>query len=475
VQDARGREIRKFKLTTNINDSIPTLQWDEIEGFSNRALFAEKTWKWSPKAWSLPNEAGLFLKDLGRAGLSFFKALERLYLKSAQNQKILRNRDVRVPWVAEYLDAGKPDWLVAHSRSPKLHGVLPLVLRPDLLPSKDGFALTEWDSVPGGIGLTDHLGQIYLKENSPSMAKAFGEALVWQAGELGRSAQFAILVSDESATYRPEMEWLADQLEKFGIQVQVGNPNEVVFSDDKAFLNNICLDVVYRFWELFDDEVSQMPKFARCVEAGNLVVTPGMRPFLEEKLSLALLHHPRLQRYWEENLSESELKLLMGAIPKTWIIDPSPVPPGAFLDSPEVSGAQLSSWTELGDASKKERSLVLKASGFDETAWGARSVVVGEDVSAEEWSGSVNVVIEKYPNPISILQEFKKPVVMQHPVYEDSGEIEVTKGRLRLSPYYFVCGGNPLLSGALATFCPADKKIIHGMKDGALLPCLIDL
>jgi hypothetical protein len=27
------------------------------------------------------------------------------------------------------------------------------------------------------------------------------------------------------------------------------------------------------------------------------------------------------------------------------------------------------------------------------------------------------------------------------------------------------------LGGALATFCPPDKKIIHGMQDAALLPC----
>jgi len=27
------------------------------------------------------------------------------------------------------------------------------------------------------------------------------------------------------------------------------------------------------------------------------------------------------------------------------------------------------------------------------------------------------------------------------------------------------------LNGILSTFCPADKKIIHGMRDAALLPC----
>ena len=46
-------------------------------------------------------------------------------------------------------------------------------------------------------------------------------------------------------------------------------------------------------------------------------------------------------------------------------------------------------------------------------------------------------------------------------------------GRLRVCPYYFVVGGQTRLSGALATFCPPDKKIIHGMVDAALLPCRV--
>jgi hypothetical protein len=46
-------------------------------------------------------------------------------------------------------------------------------------------------------------------------------------------------------------------------------------------------------------------------------------------------------------------------------------------------------------------------------------------------------------------------------------------GRLRLGPYFFVVGAEVRLSGALATFCPPDKKIIHGMQDAALLPCRV--
>jgi len=49
-------------------------------------------------------------------------------------------------------------------------------------------------------------------------------------------------------------------------------------------------------------------------------------------------------------------------------------------------------------------------------------------------------------------------------------------GRVRLCPYYFVEGdgdqARAVLGGVLATICPADKKIIHGMKDAVLVPCV---
>lgn len=45
-------------------------------------------------------------------------------------------------------------------------------------------------------------------------------------------------------------------------------------------------------------------------------------------------------------------------------------------------------------------------------------------------------------------------------------------GRVRLSPYYFVEGDQAKLGGILATICPKDKKIIHGMRDAdPMVPC----
>ena len=90
------------------------------------------------------------LSSLAPAAVSFYRVIERLYLKSKENAKILRNEELLVPWVAEYYDAGKPDWLIEHAGSLAVRDLLPAVLRPDLLPVSGGMALTEWDAVPGG-------------------------------------------------------------------------------------------------------------------------------------------------------------------------------------------------------------------------------------------------------------------------------------------------------------------------------------
>jgi hypothetical protein len=160
------------------------------------------------------------------------------------------------------------------------------------------------------------------------------------------------------------------------------------------------------------------------------------------------------------------------------VIDPAPLPPGAVLDGPRVGGRALNDWRDLGAASQKERDLIIKISGFHETAWGARSVILGSDCSREEWQAGVERAIELAPANLHVLQEYKKPRRIEHRVYNPAAEglpaeALAKAGRLRLCPYYFVIEGKAKLSGALATFCPPDKKIIHGMQDAALLPCRV--
>jgi hypothetical protein len=46
-------------------------------------------------------------------------------------------------------------------------------------------------------------------------------------------------------------------------------------------------------------------------------------------------------------------------------------------------------------------------------------------------------------------------------------------GRVRLSPYYFAANGHAKLGGVLATVAPADKRLIHGMRDAIMAPCIV--
>ena len=435
-------------------------------------LFADKNWVWSPNSWELTDSISSLILDLGNAAFSFYKGIDLLYRKSYSNQSILRNQELCVPWVAEYYDAGKPPWLIDHARSNIARTCMPAVLRPDLLPVSNGLALTEWDSVPGGIGLTAQLEFLYGFGKDIGMVKEFGRALNDAANTAqGEKANMAIVVSEEAATYRPEMEWLAEELSKLSYSITVCSPEDLKVSNQELLFRGKRIHLVYRFWELFDFEnIPVMQELTKLVDSEKLVVTPPMIHTHEEKLSLALFHHHRLQGFWQEILTKAEFKILKAMIPLSWIVDPAEIPAGAYLDGPLARDNRLTCWMDLAKASKKERSLVLKASGFHETAWGAKSVVLGSDVSADEWSIALQSALRSFPNPVSIIQEFRKPVRLEHPVFASSGEIKIMKGRIRLSPYYFIYEGRANWSGTLTTFCPIDKKIIHGMKDGALMP-----
>ena len=293
----------------------------------------------------------------------------------------------------------------------------------------------------------------------------------------------ALAVSDEAATYRPEMEWIAHQLQLLGKRVFCVRPDDIFPLGSSLCFdvdgNPEKVDVLYRFFELFDlANIRTAKYFFESWAAGEVAIAPPMRHFQEEKLALALFHHHRLQDYWAEAIGGRSLKLLRGLIPQSWIVDPAPLPPGAVLDGPMVGGRLMGDWRELGGASQKERDLILKISGFHETAWGARSVVLGSDCSRDEWQQGVERAVESAANNLYVLQNYRKPRRTEHAVYRTdptSGAIAAAPvhGRLRLCPYYFVVGGQARLSGALATFCPPDKKIIHGMQDAALLPCRI--
>jgi hypothetical protein len=417
-------------------------------------LFAGHEWRVSTGPFRLGESIAKEMESLGRVLLHFYRAVNLLYRRSAEGKQ--------PEWVARWLDLGKPTGLVALQRSAAFKNDLPRVIRPDLLLTERGLKVAELDSVPGGIGLTAWLNQVYSEVAAGGAIIGGREGMVRGfAGIFGDAANVHIVVSEEAATYRPEMEWMAKQAGESRFAVR-----------DARFTQFAEGDAVYRFFELFD--LANVQASARILELAaekKIRVTPPPKPIFEEKMLFALLWNRNLRGFWRQELGEGFLNRLLDLTPYTWLVDPAPMPPHAAI--PELN---LTDWQQLKTLSQKERELILKVSGFSEQAWGARGVFLGSDLPHADWSAAVDAALRSFNRSPSVLQRYHKPGLAQAEWFDfEKNELVPMKGRVRLCPYYFVAGDGDAsraeLGGVLATICPPDKKIIHGMTEAVFAPC----
>ncbi|MFQ3671533.1 MAG: hypothetical protein SNJ84_08765, partial [Verrucomicrobiia bacterium] len=365
----------------------------------------------------------------------FHQACDLLYRQSCRG---------RAPsWIAEWLDAGKPADLIAFARARPLVNQLPRIIRPDLLLTDHGWALAEIDSVPGGIGLTAWLQENYARLGHPvlggptGMRHAFHQLL----------PKGPVVISEEASAYQPEWEWLL-------------GPQRIIALDSFRDWSTPA----YRFFESFEWEAC--PTLRTGLDPAH-PLTPPLKPFLEEKLWLALFWLPALRHFWRCQLGDRYDRDLRQIIPQSWIVEPTPLPPTAVLP-----GLNAHSWEQVGQFSRSERNLVLKVSGYSPQAWGSRGVLVGTDVGNEQWAAAIAQALAEFPRQPRILQRFHKATSFTHPYWDPHRQTLIPMhGRARVCPYYFVQPDDTvLLAGVLVTFCPEDKKLLHGMEDAILAP-----
>ncbi|MDX2227724.1 MAG: hypothetical protein SFY92_11625 [Verrucomicrobiae bacterium] len=428
-------------------------------------FFAGEKFRVAPEPFTLSRAVALTLEPMGRHLLHFYRAANLIYRRSVLGEA--------PAWVADYLDRGKPARLVELSRRKKFNGDLPVVLRPDLIMTPDGLALTELDSVPGGVGLTGFLNTLYAAQGYSvvggpgGMTEGFGRAVSGRSRP-GQPFFAVICVSEEAATYRPEMEWLVERLKAAWLEFELCTPADLEFPGDGVFFKGRRITVLYRFFELFDlPQIPQAGRIMEAMEAREIEVTPPFKPQLEEKMWFALFRHPALRAHWHRELGDRGMEFLETLIPPTVIMDPAPLPPqGVF----PVAGVH--EWSELASFSQKERDFIIKISGFSEKAWGSRGVYYGRDLPTPEWSQVVREALDGFSTHPHLIQRFRHSAVIPTEYLEEkTGTLALMPGRVRLCPYFFVTGDNPELGGILATVCPADKKILHGMDDAILSPC----
>lgn len=436
-------------------------------------------WRVSPLPFWLTEKELAFFQSLGSHLLAFYRALNALYSESV--------RGFQPAWVSEYLDGGKPESLLTYSRMKRFREHLPSILRPDIIPTDHGMVITELDSVPGGIGLTGSLSHAYAE-----LATASGESLQLVGGVNGmvegfaamirsllgdRTGCLAIVISEEAKDYRPEMQWLTKQLRALGVLTYCVNPRDVRFTEEGLWVNGDTgeepVSVLYRFFELFD--LKNIPKselIMYSAKKDKVIVTPPFKPALEEKLAFALLHHPVLTPFWKKELGAS-FDFLTAVMPRTWVLDPRPLPPSAVIPDLRIGDRAVSDWRALMEAGQKDRRYVIKPSGFSELAWGSRGVSVGHDLPQTEWAAALDSALQAFPTTPYVLQEFHKGRQFNLSYVDAQNTVVPMAGRARLSPYYFVSEGRAELAGILATVCSPEKKIIHGMRDAIMTPCAL--
>jgi hypothetical protein len=417
--------------------------------FPKEGLFAEKDWLLSPDAFPIEQKLVAELEQLGHRLFVFQRACNQLYQQSVKGKQ--------PEWIARYLDAGKPPELIEFSRRKEIRDDLPRVIRPDLILTDNGYIIAEIDSVPGGIGLTAWLNQAY---------SAFDKEIIGGADEMLDGFQRVlpnggdIVISQEAATYRPEMEWIAarskDRHRNLEWRVVAAENHEP--KDGRA---------VYRFFELFD--LPNIPNIAKTLRAnaeGRITITPPIKPYLEEKMWFALFWMQPLREFWHRELGEKYFVKLQEVIPYSWLLDPTPLPQHAVIPRLEIHD-----WHEAAKFSQKDRDLLLKVSGFSPLGWGSRGISLGSDLAHAEWEKRIENALATFEQSPTIMQRFHKGRLHEHRYWDsDSSELKTIKGRVRLCPYFFVEQDRVKLRGALATIAPADKKFVHGMRDAILIP-----
>lgn len=468
------------------NCSLATEAAEDVRGLVREGIGSADLWRIpgehddsarphliAPEPFPLSSAQVEELHKLGDALLAFYSAANDLYLRSGHE------------WVNDYLDIGKGEDLLRHARMKYLKAALPGIIRPDILITDDGFVITELDSVPGGFGHLDCLSAAYEDAGFELVGSGRGIrdrfAAMLKEHTSAPDPVIAVVVSDESIDYLPEMTYLARELREVGLRAYTVRPREVIFTEDGLYFEpegtRLKVDVFYRFFELFD--LLNIPKSELISYAARkklVAATPPYKPFLEEKMLLALFHSAALTSYWRSAIGDEHFALLSRTIVRTNILDNRPVPPHARISGFEWHGAPIRDWREIREGTQRERRFVIKPSGFSPLAWGSRGVKIGHDMSQEDWATAIDEALSSFDSTPYVIQPFSDTSVIGVRYFsEPAGDVCEMQARVRLCPYYFVTGDKAQLGGVLATACPKDKKLIHGMVDAILAPCRLNI
>ena len=159
-----------------------------------------------------------------------------------------------------------------------------------------------------------------------------------------------IVISQEAATYRPEMEWIAARLnqtsERSNINIRLARgPCRKI----RSARWTRCLSVLRI---VRPAKHSGNRKHDAREAEGRITITPPIKPYLEEKMWFALFWMQPLREFWRRELGEKYFIKLQEVIPYSWLLDPTPLPQHAVIPRLEIHD-----WREAAKFSQKDRDL----------------------------------------------------------------------------------------------------------------------
>lgn len=148
---------------------------------------------------------------------------------------------------------------------------------------------------------------------------------------------------------------------------------------------------------LSEDQVSSVIEAWRRVQLETPKTLPVTLPIPQTAtapLWSALLHLQPLRIFWEQELRRSHVETLLDRLPHAWMLDPTPLPPGAVIPKLE-----LASWQQF----------VVKGSYEISSLASGKNIALNDSLSAEEWTHALHQALEAFPNRPHVLSESPPP------------------------------------------------------------------
>jgi hypothetical protein len=118
-----------------------------------------------------------------------------------------------------------------------------------------------------------------------------------------------------------------------------------------------------------------------------------------DPLWIALLRLRPLRELWERELRRATLEGLLNVLPDAWVLDPTPLPPGAVIPRLE-----LAAWRDLAGLQSSGRRFAIAPSGEHDGV-----VTLDASLPRDGWASAIAAALEAFATGARVLIELSAP------------------------------------------------------------------